>query len=100
MDMLAERAASKSVELTLVMDQVDICIIGDLTRLRQIVVNLLSNAVKFTEKGEIVVTASSEPVFNTTEGEEMSRVTVGVRDSGIGIAKENLPKLFQCVAGQ
>lgn len=136
MDMLAERAASKSVELTLVMEQVDISIIGDLTREffalflstirkanylgRQVYAKLLStccpseqnrltlvssptakccipslSAVKFTQEGEIVVTAFSEPVEKTTKGEGMSRVTISVQDTGIGIAKENLPKLFR-----
>lgn len=45
MDMLAERAASKSVEMALVLNQGDIAIVGDLTRLRQVVVNLLSKSV-------------------------------------------------------
>lgn len=47
MDMLAERAASKSVEMALVIGEGDINILGDLTRLRQIVVNLLSKYVPF-----------------------------------------------------
>lgn len=56
---------------------------------------ILYSAVKFTQEGEIVVTAFSEPVSNTTNGEEMSRVTISVQDTGIGIAKENFNKLFR-----
>ncbi|ORY92797.1 hypothetical protein BCR35DRAFT_311761 [Leucosporidium creatinivorum] len=96
MDMLAERAATKSVEMALVIEQGDINIVGDLTRLRQIVVNLLSNAVKFTQDGEIIVTARSEPIARKSEaGEDMCRVTIAVKDSGIGIAKEHFGRLFR-----
>jgi signal transduction histidine kinase/ActR/RegA family two-component response regulator len=58
--------------------------LGDPTRVRQIVSNLVSNALKFTEVGEvcIVVTALNEGVV------------VSVRDTGIGIPADRLPKLF------
>ncbi|SCV74352.1 BQ2448_6784 [Microbotryum intermedium] len=96
MDMLAERAATKSVELALVIEETDIRILSDLTRLRQIVVNLLSNAVKFTSEGEIIVTASSRRVnAKDPGGKPMCRVTISVQDTGIGIAKEHYNKLFR-----
>ncbi|SCZ98541.1 BZ3500_MvSof-1268-A1-R1_Chr3-1g05452 [Microbotryum saponariae] len=96
MDMLAERAATKSVELALVIEETDIRILSDLTRLRQIVVNLLSNAVKFTSEGEIIVTASSRRVETKGPGgKPMCRVTISVQDTGIGIAKEHYNKLFR-----
>ena len=57
LDLLASRAAEKGLDLLYVIDpHTPEAIVGDVTRLRQILVNLLSNAVKFTEKGEVVLT--------------------------------------------
>jgi signal transduction histidine kinase/DNA-binding response OmpR family regulator len=58
---------------------------GDEDKLIQVVVNLLSNAVKFTNEGEILCEAE----------EKDGDVIISVRDSGIGIAKEDLPKVFE-----
>jgi signal transduction histidine kinase len=57
----------------------------DAGKLRQILLNLLSNAVKFTDRGEVSVRA--------TESED--RIEVGVIDTGIGIARENLERIFE-----
>jgi signal transduction histidine kinase len=64
-------------------------IVGDQTKLRQAVLNLLSNAAKFTKAGAVMLSASRE----TTPGGDWIRIAV--RDTGIGISRENLPKLFQ-----
>ncbi|GAA5903955.1 uncharacterized protein JCM6883_002039 [Sporobolomyces salmoneus] len=95
MDMVAERAASKHVELALLIEEGDVHVYGDVTRLRQIVVNLLSNAVKFTQNGEIKVTASSSPAPPNSSGNPQAVCRISVQDSGIGIARENFSKLFQ-----
>ena len=58
---------------------------ADPTRLRQIVMNLGSNALKFTQRGEVRLMAR----FNGRE------VSISVRDTGIGIAEEDLPLLFE-----
>ncbi|MCG8315053.1 MAG: ATP-binding protein [Pseudomonadales bacterium] len=60
-------------------------IIGDPTRLRQILLNLVSNAIKFTEHGEIVIRAYWDN----------SQLTMEVQDTGIGIKKEHQEKLFE-----
>ncbi len=88
---LAVRAHRKGVELACrIGPEVPDRLLGDLTRLRQIVVNLVGNAIKFTERGEIVVEVTCP---QRTTAAVMLQVTV--RDTGIGISKENLAQLFQ-----
>lgn len=62
---------------------------GDRTRLQQIVMNLVSNAVKFTGSGSIDVDAECKPL-----SESSCEVTITVRDTGIGIAADKLPFIF------
>ncbi len=64
--------------------------IGDVTRLKQIAINLLTNAVKFTHAGSIVFSISAEPV-----AKEQYKLKMTVKDTGIGIRKEELPLLFE-----
>ena len=89
LDLVAPRAAEKQIELACWIDRsVPEILIGDVTRLRQIVINLLANAVKFTSQGEVFVSVA------THEGPtKLLRVTV--RDTGIGIPQDRLGKLFQ-----
>ncbi len=65
-------------------------ILGDPTRLRQILVNLLSNAVKFTEKGEVVISVFSRKL----EGDNFE-IHFAVKDTGIGVPEDKLGRLFQ-----
>jgi signal transduction histidine kinase/CheY-like chemotaxis protein len=62
---------------------------GDLTKLRQVALNLLSNAAKFTRDGRVVMSVARE---QTRSGDW---IRLAVRDTGIGISRENLRKLFQ-----
>lgn len=62
--------------------------IGDPTRISQILMNLLSNAIKFTEQGEVKLTIGHKKVANK------HLLSFEIKDSGIGIAKENLGLLF------
>ena len=64
-------------------------VVGDATRLRQILLNLLSNAVKFTPAGEVVVTVAAAVRGSTAD------LHIAVRDTGIGIAPERLASLFE-----
>ncbi|MBT3391553.1 MAG: response regulator, partial [Chloroflexi bacterium] len=65
-------------------------VIGDVTRLRQILVNLLGNAIKFTEKGEIITRVALE----CQEGEECI-LHFSVQDTGIGIPPDRIEHLFE-----
>jgi two-component system sensor histidine kinase/response regulator len=71
----------------------DLNVIGDPARLRQILVNLLSNAIKFTKEGEVVVSVKEE--LKTAEGISLHFT---VRDTGIGIAKEKQQIIFDAFA--
>jgi signal transduction histidine kinase/DNA-binding response OmpR family regulator len=90
-DLIGQKAAEKQLDLAYILDeQVPQAIIGDVTRLRQILVNLLSNAVKFTDSGEIVLIVSAcERIGCTWE------LLFSVRDTGIGIPENKLSKLFR-----
>jgi signal transduction histidine kinase/HPt (histidine-containing phosphotransfer) domain-containing protein/putative methionine-R-sulfoxide reductase with GAF domain len=65
-------------------------LVGDPTRIRQILFNLLSNAVKFTQHGEIVVRAGTAPL-----GDGQTRVTLAVKDTGIGLDAAQQARLFE-----
>lgn len=90
-DLLASKAAEKGLELIYNFNpQTPSYINGDVTRLRQIIMNLVGNAIKFTERGDIFVSVSAEPL---EEGKY--NLSFAVRDSGIGIPKDKLDKLFK-----
>jgi signal transduction histidine kinase/CheY-like chemotaxis protein len=87
LDLVAGRAAEKKLDLAYLFEgDVPTAVAGDVTRLRQILLNLLSNAVKFTEAGEVVLTVRAE-------ADGLLHFTV--RDTGIGLSREGLGKLFQ-----
>lgn len=89
-DLMALRAAEKELEYAWILDRdVPLWLQGDPGRLRQILTNLVGNALKFTEKGAISVQLSRLPA----SGDQVV-LQIEVRDSGIGIAEENLPKIF------
>ena len=65
-------------------------LVGDPTRVRQILFNLLSNAIKFTDHGGVRVRAGTLPL-----GGGSTRATIAVTDTGIGLSAEQLARLFQ-----
>ncbi len=83
-------ALAKNVVLDLELDEVTTRVVrGDRVRIRQIVSNLVSNAVKFTHVGSVAVRARTE------RDQEMVIVVIDVIDTGIGIPRERLGRLFQ-----
>jgi PAS domain S-box-containing protein len=109
MELIAPKAAEKGIDLAyIIADHTPEEVIGDITRVRQILVNLLSNAVKFTEQGEVVVTvgtdsnaqsdtpqppdSDAEPLYTLRATRSLFHVSV--RDSGIGIPVDRMDRLF------
>jgi PAS domain S-box-containing protein len=106
-DLLAPKAAEKGLDLAyLLHSHTPEAIIGDITRLRQILINLLNNALKFTAKGEVVVEVRSSLIEGRGAGEQGGKGEVlspaqpyelhfSVRDTGIGIPAERMDRLFK-----
>ncbi len=90
-DVISAKAAEKNLELAFAVEpDVPLAILGDVTRLRQILINLLGNAVKFTHQGEIVLSVSCKYLQGN-----FYELDFAVRDTGIGIAPEGMERLFQ-----
>jgi signal transduction histidine kinase/DNA-binding response OmpR family regulator/HPt (histidine-containing phosphotransfer) domain-containing protein len=110
-DLLASKATGKGLDLaSVVASDVPVGIVGDVTRLRQVLVNLLGNACKFTEEGEVVVSVSCEergqkPTADDRPPTREDAVVLrpssfvhlhfSVRDTGIGIPPDRQDRLFQ-----
>jgi PAS domain S-box-containing protein len=90
----AVSAGSKGLELVCdIHPDVPAEVIGDPTRLRQVIVNLLGNAIKFTDRGEVVLHGSVEE--KTTQGLSLH---FAIQDSGIGISKDKQQLIFEAFA--
>ena len=88
-DMLHLRAANKGLELIVMRnDDVSRYLYTDGVKLRQVLLNLLGNAIKFTHQGEVVLTINNENYNN------QCRVNFSIRDTGVGIAEQELGNLF------
>jgi GAF domain-containing protein/DNA-binding response OmpR family regulator len=88
LDLMKVRASEKGLELAYQVEQgIPAALVGDVTRLRQVLINLLGNAVKFTDQGEIVLTVSA--------GEQADSLHFCVRDTGIGIPPDRINQLFR-----
>jgi len=97
LDLLAATAAEKKLEVAYQMDDgIPAQMVGDVTRLRQVLVNLLSNGIKFTSAGEVVVRVKvlSAPEQPGTESEPW-QLHFLVRDTGMGIPADQLARLFK-----
>ncbi len=90
-DTLASQTTERDIELaSLISSDVPLHLKGDPDRLRQILLNLGGNAVKFTERGEVTITAELGE-----EKEGLARVLFTVRDTGIGISRDQIGHIFE-----
>ncbi|HVJ67340.1 MAG TPA: ATP-binding protein, partial [Caulifigura sp.] len=88
---LAVRAQGKGLELAYhVQPRVPQGLIGDVHRLKQVLINLVGNAIKFTETGEIVIRISLE-----SRESDAARIRFSVTDTGIGIPPEKRETIFK-----
>ena len=93
LEMLADQAYRKGVELILNMPHDLNCVIqGDAERLRQILVNLLGNAIKFTDAGEVQLKISRQ---QATASVDQIRLLFEVIDTGVGIDTEHRDAIFE-----
>jgi len=109
LDLLAPHAGAKNLNLGyLLSPKIPTAIMGDSTRLRQILVNLLSNAVKFTSSGEVVVSVTAQRRRAGGAGgaggageagerkeQPVYEIQFAVKDTGIGIPTERMERLFK-----
>ncbi|NER33716.1 MAG: response regulator [Oscillatoria sp. SIO1A7] len=99
LDLFAGKAVEKGLELAYYIEpSTPSAIVGDITRVRQILVNLVGNAIKFTQAGEIVISVSTgQKERDDTAKSDGDRVLIefSVLDTGIGIPKERMNRLFK-----
>ena len=90
-DLLLPRASEKGLELVVrYAEDAPHALIGDGGRIRQVLLNLIANAIKFTERGYVTVDLETMRV-----GDGRASLKLHVKDTGIGIAPEAIPQLFQ-----
>jgi signal transduction histidine kinase len=91
LELLTPRAAEKGLDLICNLDDsIPRMVIGDVTRLRQIMVNLAGNAIKFTATGEVIVKG-----YYDADSAGSGVLHFSIRDTGIGIPKEKQDRLFK-----
>lgn len=90
LELLAPKAYDKGLEVVLLMEEEPKSeVLGDVTRLKQILMNLIGNAIKFTQKGEVLI------ILRKENPELKDSYTFQIKDSGIGIPQERLGQLFK-----
>ncbi len=99
-DVMSVRARKRSIEfLSRIETNVPINLIGDPSRLRQVIVNLIGNAVKFTEGGEVVLNVAllkaSDPNYVELGSDKSAWLLFSVKDTGIGISRDKQDKVFE-----
>ncbi|SDL54006.1 Signal transduction histidine kinase [Aliiruegeria lutimaris] len=95
-ELVAPKAAEKGVELACrVKPGVPREVVGDPTRIKQVLLNLLNNAVKFTNEGEVLLTVCSATEHRKQEWVDATWIEFVVSDTGIGIPEDRMDRLFR-----
>jgi PAS domain S-box-containing protein len=90
-DLMSSIALEKKIDLLYLVDpDIPHFVIGDVTRLRQVLVNLVNNALKFTEKGEVYISVSK-----VKQNDDLFELQFSVKDTGIGIPADKIERLFK-----
>ncbi|AFY31433.1 ATP-binding protein [Calothrix sp. PCC 7507] len=98
LSLFAPKVKEKGLKLTFIdKPEVPTMILGDITRLRQVLINLLSNALKFTETGgiEVSVITRKNRDIHSPAATNTDEIQFTIEDTGIGIARDRLDRLFQ-----
>jgi two-component system, OmpR family, phosphate regulon sensor histidine kinase PhoR len=93
LEMMGAEANRKSIEMTMDVPE-DIFVEADEDRLHQILINLISNGINYTPEGG-KVRVSAEPIWTDKERGEYDRIRIQVTDTGIGVPKKDLPRIFE-----
>ena len=89
-ELMRPKASEKNIKLLIEIDKnIPESVVGDPTRLNQILINLVGNAIKFTNSGEVKIMVSF-----INQIEDQIELNFGVQDTGIGIGQENLERIF------
>jgi PAS domain S-box-containing protein len=91
LNLIFPKALEKNLEITTSIDaKVPNIVLGDATKLRQVLLNLLNNAIKFTPNGSIAIS-----VQNAKQDKEMVHLQFAIRDTGLGVPAEKVAHLFE-----
>ena len=94
-NLLNVQAQSKEIKLSYqISADVSQILMGDSSRLRQILLNLVGNAIKFTQQGSVTISAKSRVISDDGE-QKKCELLLAIADTGIGIERDRLDKLFQ-----
>ena len=92
--LLNQQAQNKGIQLTYSIEpNVPIHLLGDASRLRQILLNLVGNALKFTDHGNVSISVKSQLIEPDHQGNH--ELTIIIKDNGIGIESDRIHKLFK-----
>ncbi|MBD2319781.1 response regulator [Phormidium tenue] len=94
-NLLNVQAQSKEIKLSYqISADVSQILMGDSSRLRQILLNLVGNAIKFTQQGSVTISVKSRVISDDGE-QKKCELLLAIADTGIGIERDRLDKLFQ-----